>query len=473
MKCPVSPSARLALAEALWGWKPHPTQKEWLLDDHPVKVAACGRRWGKTESAVIDNLTLALSWPGCIIMVIAPTRDQVMILFKHTKRLVESTPDLTGSFKIRETPHPEITIADSSILFRTAGEDGKNIRGHHAHRIMIDEAAYVKDALIEAVIEPMLLDFDGQLILQGTPYGKNHFYERFVKGSEPNKRVRSFTFPSCTNPHISAGYLEEIKAEHGETSPYYQAEYMAVFIDVLGSVFAWEDITACLYDPADYTPKGQKVCGLDVALHKDYTCLIVGTNDKGMLYITHWDRFNRIGWAETKARVFDFLEEHKPLCVMDATHGNISEALYEELTGGDWVEAPDRTGRIRTHDGLRIIPVSLTNSLKANMIRKLQTRLAQRLLRIPAGFTALLDEMKYFGFKETSSGNVRYEGMGNKHDDTVITLALMMSQIYGSFAREESAPYLDPMSIAATLEELEEERRLAERMIIGNKRYYD
>ena len=67
---------RIDLARKFWAWEPHPTQREWLLDEHKVKVAACGRRWGKTEAAAIDVATYAIANNGSVQMIVAPTYDQ-------------------------------------------------------------------------------------------------------------------------------------------------------------------------------------------------------------------------------------------------------------------------------------------------------------------------------------------------------------------------------------------------------------
>ena len=55
-----------------------------------------------------------------------------------------------------------MNIGGSVIMARTADEDGRNLRGHSADRVIVDEAAYVKDSVILEVISPMLADRDGE-----------------------------------------------------------------------------------------------------------------------------------------------------------------------------------------------------------------------------------------------------------------------------------------------------------------------
>ena len=82
-----SPEGRLALAARLWGWEPHPGQREFLTLRLPdgrepgTLVAACGRRWGKTEALGCDIATRILTEPDLGQMGVAPTRDQAECLF--------------------------------------------------------------------------------------------------------------------------------------------------------------------------------------------------------------------------------------------------------------------------------------------------------------------------------------------------------------------------------------------------------
>ena len=51
---------RLGLAFELWKWTPHEKQRLLFTSPSQVTVAACGRRWGKTECLGMDIATLAL-----------------------------------------------------------------------------------------------------------------------------------------------------------------------------------------------------------------------------------------------------------------------------------------------------------------------------------------------------------------------------------------------------------------------------
>jgi len=191
------PAARLALAKKLWNWTPHPTQRRWLLDGHKTKTAACGRRWGKTEAAAIDAASFALFHPGSAQMIVSPTYDQSRLIFDTVEKLLLANRITERMVKIVRTPYPRAKVGRSVITARTADEDGRNLRGHSADRVIVDEAAFVRDAVVEEVISPMLADRDGQLILISTPCGKNHFFRAFMKGFSLKEQAADVCLIPC------------------------------------------------------------------------------------------------------------------------------------------------------------------------------------------------------------------------------------------------------------------------------------
>ena len=317
----LSPARRIRLARDLWGWKPHPTQREWLLDRHRVKVAACGRRWGKTEAAAIDVATYAIANNGSVQMIVAPTYDQSKLISSTVERLLLSKDEIRRHVQVTKTPYPDIRYRNSRIMARTADDDGRNLRGHAADRVVVDEAAFVRDQVVEEVIGPMLADRNGQLVMASTPFGKNHFYRAFLRGqldggatdhppfpcreggqggrSEPHPRplpeaergigrCRSFRFPSWANPHISREYIEYQRSIL--TDRQFKVEYEAEFVDDQNSVFPWADIQAAVCDSGtrrwgdganpefavtNHESRVTCVAGIDWARYSDYTAVVI------------------------------------------------------------------------------------------------------------------------------------------------------------------------------------------------------
>jgi hypothetical protein len=446
---------RLRLAELIWGWKAHPTQREWLLCDAQTKVASCGRRWGKTEAAAVDAITFALTHPGSTQIIVAPTYDQSRLIFGTVERLALTSALTRPWAKVTRTPYPRLTLGGSVIMARTADEDGRNLRGHAADRVIVDEAAYVRDSVVTEVIAPMLADRNGRLLMISTPFGKNHFYRAFLRGvgrqrSTVNEqglstddrrpmtddRCAAFSFPSWENPHISRDYIERQRAEISPRQ--FSVEYEAQFIDSASCVFAWEDIQAATTPSpprggSGWGPSAAEgaivVAGIDWARYSDYTAVIALAVGESGSRVIGMDRFNRMGWDSQIARVVDFLRSHRVTAAL-ADSTSIGDPLLEQLRARLWESGVD----------ISVEGYGFTNASKRDLIEHLALKFAHRSIAIPpiAGpghdvpaqqlHEQLLRELQYFEYELTESGNVRMNAASGQHDDLVIALALAAYQ---------------------------------------------
>lgn len=421
---------RIEIADRLWGWKPHPTQREWLLDEHQIKVAACGRRWGKTESAAVDVATYAITHRGSVQIIVAPTYDQSRLIGNTVERLLLSHAAIRPYVRVTRTPYPDIRFGPSRIMARTADDDGRNLRGHSADRVVVDEAAFVRDKVVEEVIGPMLADHNGRLIMISTPFGKNHFYRAFVEGHRPDNgsdaadhgltcRTRSFRFPSWANPHISRDYIAYQKSTLSERQ--FRVEYEAEFVDDLSSVFPWDDIQACVTDDGTgtITDDGVRVAGIDWARYSDYTAVVVievaQPESRPTSRVLCVDRFNRMDWKSQVERVAELLCRY-----------GVSAVAADQTSAGDPVleMLGDRLWHDRGMD-VEIEGVVFTSQSKRELIDNLAVRLANREVTFPR-IEALVNELQYYEYELTEAGNVRTGARQGYHDDCVCALALAL-----------------------------------------------
>ena len=423
MRVKMSKSAiRLAIAKILFGWIPHETQRRWLESDAKTKVAACGRRWGKTEAAAVDASTMAILRPGSVQMIVSPTYDQSRLIFDTVERLVLGSGVTRRLAKVTRTPYPRMTLGKSLIMARTADEDGRNLRGHCADRVIVDEAAYVRDTVIQEVVSPMLADKDGELVMISTPFGKNHFYRAYLKGqalrnpkSQIRNRYASFTFPSWANPYVSRDYIE---GQRMELSPrQFSVEYEAHFLDDQSCVFAWDDIQSAaeagiLRQARDADSFECVVAGIDWARYSDYTALIAVGVDEAGCTVVGMDRFNGMRWDQQIDRVADFLKRYKVSSALtDQT--SIGDPLLEQLRSRVWEVGLD----------VSVEGYGFTNSSKRELVDHLALRLAHGTLSIPRD-EHLMKELQYFEYELTQSGNVKMNARAGHHDDLVIALGL-------------------------------------------------
>ncbi|MHB1457476.1 MAG: terminase large subunit domain-containing protein [Armatimonadota bacterium] len=412
---------RLDLAKKLWQWVPHPTQREWLLDDHPVKVAACGRRWGKTEAAAVDIAVSAIVEQGSTQIIVAPTYDQSRLISGTVERLLMSNPMTRKRAHIVKTPYPDIRIMGSRIMARTADDDGRNLRGFSADRVIVDEAAYARDQVVEEVIGPMLADRNGRLVMISTPYGKNHFYRAFTRGIEgTDPRCRAFRFPSWTNPHINREYVEYQRSVL--TPRQFKVEYEAEFADDEVSVFPWADIQAAAdaFEPERASGRPVYVAGIDWARYSDYTAVVIlellpQAVGSVRYRVAALDRFNRMEWKEQVQRVAEILCRYRVMGIA-ADQTSVGDPVLEMLKRRLWDE-------MRMDAGIE--GVVFTSQSKREMIDNLAIRLAHREVAFP-GMETLVRELQFYEYDVTSAGNVRTGARRGCHDDCVCALALAL-----------------------------------------------
>jgi hypothetical protein len=399
----------LDLAARLWNWRPHSQgQRDWLLCDAKIKTAACGRRWGKSESTGVDIVLYALEHPNSTQFIVAPTDDQTKIIMEQASRFLHSVPALSAEIREVRSPYWNLFLLDSkglragtAIKARTAGPTGKGLRGNKAHRVILDEAAYIPDSILDAVIGPLLADYDGDLVKISTPVGMNHFHRDFAKGNDPHQpRYASFQFPTSTNPFISRDYLENERQNRPERA--FQQEYEAQFLEEAGGVFRGvKDVVSALL------PKVGKVdtLGVDLARTQDFTVL-TGFDSEGRQ--GYFERFNQISWERQIERIKAAWHElGHPKILLDST--GVGDPIFERLRK----ELP----------GAKIEGVSLTNSSKESLIDNLAMLIEQARIALQ-DIPEQTAELLAYQYELTPSRNVRMNAPEGMHDDTVIALAL-------------------------------------------------
>lgn len=422
-----SPEQVLEAAQRWWGWQPHPAQREWMLNTHPVKVAACGRRWGKTESVAVETAALAVLYPALRQLIVAPTLDQARILFDRTTELLTLWSQAQGgALQVRYTPYPRVRVNEGEIQARSAHRSAQSLRGRSAHRIVVDEAAYLTPEVIPRVLLPMLADTEGQLVLLSTPFGRNHFWEWFVRGQSGDEWCCSFRFPTATNPLISNQFLQ--MQRHMLSERQFAIEYEAQFVDDASAVFAQEAIEACVQPQlGETTRQGEYlVAGLDWGRYRDYTAIVIVQPQDNALQVVRLERLPQATWRTQTERIATLLREwHVQRVYCDAT--GVGDPLVEML----------QQQLLERGIYTRVQPVVFSARSKQQVIENLALLMEQRRLAIPP-HPDLLRELHAFTAYPTLSGHVRLRAAGNTHDDLVTALALAVYETPKELARATS-----------------------------------
>ena len=437
---------RLLLAQKWWNWQPHLTQQALFSSEASVRVAACGRRWGKTESLSIDIATLALAERGSRQLIVAPTVVQARLLGDAVQERLEHAfaqgdPELAArSLMVRSHPHLVLTVKDegsageSQIACRTAGRDGRNLRGLWAHRIIVDEAAYVPDRVLCEVLPPMLADKGGEFLLASSPNGRRSvFYRLYARGLTPlpmdsageSVSYAAFQCATVDNPHLDQAWLRAQRDDMGELL--YAQEFEAKFIDDFGMVFREEDIEAAMAElPGvvirDHTVDSEPqqghlyVAGIDWGRKYDYTVVAILDTGQSPMRLVHLSRRRSASWraqAEEVAQILFRFGTRRILVDNNSMGDSVAEMLTDQMD--------KKTQNATWHP--KIDRYNFGAETKQTLIDKLNVGLSAHALQFPP-LPALVDELRNFEYAPGGPGRLKMAARAGGHDDCVIALAL-------------------------------------------------
>tara|TARA_Y100000310_G_scaffold1909_1_gene2405 strand:- start:308 stop:1105 length:798 start_codon:yes stop_codon:yes gene_type:complete len=216
----------------LRGIHPDPWQRDVLESKGKRTIICCARQTGKTTIVGLLARHMAERIPDALILVVAPTFRQALVLFRQVKQL---TLDRQQQGIVRDSA-TELELSNGSRMVALPGKDD-TIRGFPGvTMIVMDEAAYIPDRIYSAV-RPMVAVSGGSIVLLSTPRARQGFFWNvWDEGAGwENYRV---TAAEC--PRIPP---EEIEAARDELPRFaFRREYMAEFTEPEESLFDYEDV---------------------------------------------------------------------------------------------------------------------------------------------------------------------------------------------------------------------------------------
>lgn len=376
----------VAFVRAWLQWEPHSGQTCWLsAPERNTAVLVTGRRWGKSEVAAMQALYYATFRPKTRQGIVSVTLDQARLSFDVALQMVQQQPLLAALVeRVRETPFPLLRFKHGSeITVRTAAREGIYLRGHKFHRVIVDEADYLSEKLINEVVRMTLADVGGQLVLISTPRAKRGLvYRELQRGLAGDSRVYAQTGSTFENPNVDHAYIESLRERM--TASAWQREVEGVYTDDDAAVFAWPHIQAA-YEGAAWTlpvqpdPKRRYVAGWDLAKAEDWTVGYVLDATQKPYQLVYAERFQRLPWPAVGARIREVHQRygcHQTL--IDAT--GVGAAVLDEVR--DVAQGYVFTGRS-----------------KVDLLTNLQVALEKRELQFPFD-RQLVDELQSYAWDD-------------------------------------------------------------------------
>lgn len=234
---------------------PDPWQKAVLASSHPRIQLLCARQVGKsTVAGAFVAKTMVTEPPAfCLVLAQNAEKSQFFLGTKVRPLLVAAGVEFAPGGDLKMS----LTLANGSRVFALPGSE-KGVRGYDSVNLLVlDEASRIPDELYFAV-RPMLGVSKGRLLAASTPYGKRGwFFDEWERGSDAASGIRwhqeRITARQC--PRYTEEFLNGEMLSMGER--YFRQEYLAVFEDAIGAVFADADIRAAFRaDVLPMVPKG-------------------------------------------------------------------------------------------------------------------------------------------------------------------------------------------------------------------------
>lgn len=227
------------------GYKPHARQVEFHASDARFKVAACGRRAGKTFMTAKEIQPLLLV-PDKRVWLVAPTyilgEKEFRVIWNDMIVKLEfgKDPAVKKSYSLRQGEMYIKFPWDTSIEVRSA-ERKDSLVGDGLDLIVMCEAAKHQRETWDRMLEPAISDKRGGAIFTSTPEGQNFFYDLWQRGMDRREpEYRSWQYPTWENSIIyPGGYddpeIQRLKRNMSKDS--FEQEIAADFTSFTGKIY--------------------------------------------------------------------------------------------------------------------------------------------------------------------------------------------------------------------------------------------
>ncbi len=383
----------------------HPGQDEiFFKSNSKKKIVVKGRRFGLTRGVANYFIEAMLDGISPLLWVDTINSNIDRYMERYFYPVLKHLPSSQWQWRQQKK---ELTIFNSQLDMRSADQP-ERIEGFAYKKIFLNEAGIIlrNEYLWHNAISPMMLDFNPEVIIGGTPKGKGLFHQLAVKAQDKTEKGwQYFHFTSYDNPFLIKADIDELANDMPEMVR--KQEILAEFLEDTSTVFRnlLANATTSFAEPIVNT---RYFLGVDLARLQDFTVLNVMDENGKQVYM---DRFNEIDWKVQRERIKYISQKYYNAQIwVDAT--GVGDPIYEDLVAM----------------GLDVQPYKFTNESKKQLIQSLMLSLEQEKIKIfrkdDEQGAVQFNEMVIFEYEMTATGLIRYQAPEGYHDDCVIGLAL-------------------------------------------------
>ena len=380
-------------------------KNNWKDSIHVVKSR---RQCGKSILAEIILLYNALSNNKYRCYMLEPTFAQCDKVMNELKDMVKGKPFFKKTNEIRR----QIFFKNGSEIRLFSAEQGdENLRGYTSELLIIDEAAYISDDLINAVF-PYVNVTKGPIMLFSTPRSKSGlYYDYYSMGlSQEANNVYSYDWVNYdVSQLLSPSKLELYRRTMDPLA--FRTDYLGQFLDGQSRFFG--DFSQCVQTKPSICME-PVVFGIDWAgsTGGDYTAIsIIGLS--GTLYDVIY--FNDKEPKQVITEILKLVAQWNPKKVTVETN-SIGNVYY---------------GLLRDELKLRkisLIGFTTTNESKDKIISKLQVAFQNNKIKIFAE-KELMDELEFYEMTFSKTNKRVFNAASGHHDDVLMSLAMAYNSL--------------------------------------------
>lgn len=300
------------------------------------------------------------------------------------------------------------TITNSKLRF-FSGEAAQTARGNNCTRLIIDEAAYIKEEIDGQnfwynIVVPLLKAKGKTAVLISTPFGKQgFFYDLCMKGYRGEEGYCYINKTIYDDELITREQIEELKKGYPKMA--WECEFECKFISNALSVFPdYEE----LFVEGFRFNKSNICCGIDLSSVGEDNTVVTFVNDKNQV-----EQHIINGELDYKYRqIANLINSYNPRLTYIESN-SIGDVMINEIK--KYVKNKQKVQAFTT-----------TNETKKIQVGLVSVAITNKEITFDKNNKILYSELGTFSYKLSKNNNITYAATAGNHDDTVMSLCLAM-----------------------------------------------
>lgn len=320
-------------------------------------------------------------------------------------------------FKATLDPKPMVTLTNGSRIHLRTFDSPKRLKGlRRIGEIWVDEIQDIPEKMFWRVLQPMLGDVRGTLVVSGQPSGgvQQWYWQKFyLPGQQPDQSYAkswAFTWRDCiVYQQVVDGVpgIEEIENARKElTKAEFDEMYECKPQASIAAVFNEEDLKACTYGTAQEKPMDghEYIIGYDLGEHYDPSCaVIIDVDERCVVKVEKIPLHTKHDKQATNLKLM-------------RDRWNKAQVVIDGTGSGGKKTADEMVKFYR--DQIPSVKVMIWEpSVKVELVRRAVLAIESGSIAIPRELKVLHDELSIYECKRVGDG-WKYSAPEGAHDDS-------------------------------------------------------